>query len=60
MPPLHITLRLIKNFLKAMAKHHLNGFEFLCKNFSKLSQAKLKEAIFVGLQIRKVFKNSRV
>ena len=48
MPPLHIKLGLIKNFVKAMVKHHLNGFEFFCKNFPKLSQANLKEIITVG------------
>ena len=53
MPPLHIMLRLMKNFVKAMAKHCLNGFEFLCKKFPKVSQAKLKEEIFVDPQIWK-------
>ena len=55
MPPLHIKLGLMKNFVKAMAKQNSNGFEFLCKKFPKLSLAKLKEGIFVGPQIRKVF-----
>ena len=36
-PPLHIKLGLMKNSVNAMAKHHLNGFEFLCKQFPKLS-----------------------
>ena len=43
MPPLHIKLGLMKNFVKAMAKQNSNGFKFLCKKFSKLSLAKLKE-----------------
>ena len=47
MPLLHIKLGLMKKFVKAMAKHHLNGFEFFCKKFPKLSQAMLKEGIFV-------------
>ena len=47
MPPLHIKLRLTKNFVKAMAKHCLTGFEFLCRKFPKLNQAKLKEGIFL-------------
>ena len=55
MPPLHIELGLMKNLVKAMAKHGLNCFEFFYTNFSKLSQVKLKEGIFVGPQIRKVF-----
>ena len=57
MPPLHIKLGLMKNFVKAMAKQNSNGFEFLCKKFPKLSLAKLKEGIFVGPQIRKVFED---
>ena len=57
MSPLHIKLGLMKNFVKAMAKQNLNGFEFLCKKFSKLSLAKLKEGIFVGPQIQKVFED---
>ena len=55
MPLLHINLGLMKNFLKAMVKHHSNGFEFFCKKVPNLSQAKLKEGIFVGSQIGKVF-----
>ena len=56
MPSLHIKIGLIKSFVKAMAKYHLNGFPFLCKKFSKLNQTKLKEGIFVG-QIREVFED---
>ena len=52
MPPLHIKLALMKNFVKTMDKHRSNGFEFLCKKHPKLSLAKLKEEIFVGPQIR--------
>ena len=55
MPPLHIKLGLIKNFVKAIAKHCSNGFEFLCKKFPKLNQANLKEGIFVGPQIQRIF-----
>ena len=57
MPPLHIKLGLMKNFVKAMGKQNSNGFEFLCKKFPKLSLAKLKEGIFVGPQIWKVFED---
>ena len=57
MPPLHIKLGLIKNFVKALAKQNSNGFEFLCEKFTELSQAKLKEDIFVGLQILEVFED---
>ena len=55
MPLLHINLGLMKNFVKAIVKHHLNSFEFFCKKVPNLSQAMLKEGIFVGPQIGKVF-----
>ena len=57
MPPLCIKLGLVKNLVKAMAKQNSNGFEFLCKKFTELSQAKLKEGIFVGSQILEVFED---
>ena len=41
-PPLHIKLALMKNFVKAVTKHRLNGFKFLRKKLPKLSQSKLK------------------
>ena len=47
----------MKNFVEAKAKHCSNGFGFLCQMFPRISQAKLKEEIFVGPQIRKVFEN---
>jgi hypothetical protein len=49
--PLHIKLGLMKNFVKAMNKHGKH-FEYLREKFPKLSDAKLKEGIFIGLQIR--------
>ena len=33
MPPLHIKLGLMKNFVKAMAKQNSNDLKFLCKSF---------------------------
>ena len=56
-PPLHIKLGLMKNFVKAMAKQNLNDFAFFCKKFPKLSQAKLEQGIFVGPQIRELFED---
>ena len=56
MPPLHIKLGLMKYFVKTMAKHCLNDFEFFCKKVPKLSLAKLKVGIFVGPQIGKFLK----
>lgn len=56
LPPLHIKLGLIKNFIKALDK---NGpaFTYLKAIFPALSEAKLKEGIFIGPQIRKLLKD---
>ena len=43
--------------MKAIAKQNSNSFEFLYKKFIELSQAKLKEEIFVGRQILEVFED---
>ena len=51
MPPLHITLGLVKNFVKQLGKSKFKKFAFLYNKFSKISDAKLKESIFVGQQI---------
>lgn len=45
MPPLHIKLRLMKNFVKGMDKTG-NGFAYVRNKFPKISDAKLKEGIF--------------
>ena len=50
LPPLHIKLGLMKNFVKAL---HKNGTAF-----QHLSTAKLKEGISVGPQIREVLKDT--
>ena len=47
LPPFHVKLGIIKNFVKAMGKSNFNGFAFLCKKFSSIRQAKLQEGIFV-------------
>jgi len=56
-PPLHIKLGLMKQFVKALDK---NGkcFQYLQTKFPKLSEAKIKEGVFDGPQIRKMFKDS--
>ena len=51
LPPLHMKLRLKKNFVKSMNKHG-KIFEVLRDKF-----AKLKECIFIGLQIRGIIKD---
>ena len=57
LPPLHIKLGKMKNFVKQLGKSKSNGFAFLCNKFPKISEAKLKEGIFVGPQIREVLKD---
>jgi hypothetical protein len=51
LPPLHIMLGLFKNFVKAMDKNSA-GFHYLKEKFPHASDAKIKEGIFVGPQIR--------
>jgi hypothetical protein len=41
----------MKQFIKALGKNK-NCFQYLCKKSPQLSEAKLKEGIFVGPQIR--------
>ncbi|UYV77585.1 hypothetical protein LAZ67_15001631 [Cordylochernes scorpioides] len=53
LPPLHIKLGLMKNFVKAMDRN-ASGFAYLKQNFSSISEAKIKEGIFVGPQIREL------
>ena len=51
LPPLHIVLGIMKQFVKALPK---DGpcFIYLCDKFKHLSKAKIKEGIFVGPEIR--------
>lgn len=53
LPPLHIKLGLMKQYVKALDKTG-NCFQYLCSQFPNLSDAKLKEGIFVGPDIRKL------
>ena len=57
LPPLHIKLGLMKNFVKAMDQQG-EGFQFLLKKFSsKKSDAKIKAGVFVGPDIRNLMKD---
>ncbi|KAL4125789.1 hypothetical protein QTP88_010029 [Uroleucon formosanum] len=58
LPPLHIKLGLIKNFVKAMGKTNSEGFQYLKEKFPKVSAAKLKEGILIGPQIRELIKDN--
>ncbi|UYV79769.1 hypothetical protein LAZ67_18000591 [Cordylochernes scorpioides] len=53
LPPLQIKLGLMKNFVKAMDRN-ASGFAYLKQKFSSISEAKIKEGIFVGPQIREL------
>ena len=57
LPPLHIKLGLMKNFVKALDKSR-PSFQYLNDKFPRLSEAKLSEGIFVGPQIRRLIQDS--
>ena len=58
LPPLHIKLGLAKNLVKAMAKSNSNGFQYITRKFPNISDAKLKEGIFVGPQVRELMRDT--
>lgn len=57
LPPLHIKLGLMKNYVKALDK---NGpaLAYLEEKFPYLSEAKVREGIFIGPQIKKVMEDN--
>ena len=57
-PPLHIKLGLLKNFVKAL---DVKGpaFTYLCGKFPRLTYKKVKAGVFVGPQIRQLFKDQQ-
>jgi hypothetical protein len=56
LPVLYIKLNLIKILVKAVGKES-KGFVYLRQKFPRLSEAKIKEVIFVSLQINQLFKD---
>lgn len=52
-PPLHIKLGLMTNFIKAIRESNKEAIDFLDGLFPKLSRFKIDQGIFVGPQIRK-------
>jgi hypothetical protein len=57
LPPLHIKLGLMKNFVVAM-DHNRSGFQYLKDKFGKIkTDAKLKAGIFVGPEIREIMRD---
>jgi len=53
---MHLKLGMMKNFVKAMNQEEA-AFTYLREKFPRLSEAKLKECIFIGPQIRDVIKD---
>ena len=56
LPPLHIKLGLMNNFVKVLDKTKA-GFKYLYENFPRLSEAKIKEGVFLGPQIRELLRD---
>lgn len=53
LPPLHIKLGLMKQFVKAL-DHKRNCYKYITSSFPKLTKAKISEGVFVGPDIRKL------
>ena len=53
---MHLKLGQMKNFVKAMNQEEA-AFTYLWENFPRLSEAKLKEYIFIGPQIWDLIKD---
>lgn len=56
LPPLHIKLGLMKIFVKALDREGV-AFLHLRNKFKHLSEAKVKEGVFIGPQIKAVFRD---
>ncbi|GBP06878.1 hypothetical protein EVAR_99750_1 [Eumeta japonica] len=53
LPPLHIKLGIMKQFVKSLDKNG-NCFSYICEKFPQLTMEKFKAGIFDGLQIRQL------
>jgi len=58
LPPLHIKLGLVKNFVKCVDKTG-RGFEYLRNKFPNVSDAKIKDGVFIGPQIRELMQDKQ-
>jgi len=58
LPPLHIKLGLMKNFVKGMDKTG-RGFQYVMSKFPNVSDTKIKEGIFIGSQIRELMEDKQ-
>ncbi|XP_031637300.1 uncharacterized protein LOC116349837 [Contarinia nasturtii] len=60
LPPLHIKLGIVKNFIKALVKrNNERAFQRLQQIFRRLSKAKIKEGVLNGPDIRKLMKDDQ-
>lgn len=57
LPPLHIKLGIIKQFIKALNKDGA-CYQYLWSQFSNLFDAKVGKGVFVGPDIRKLMKDT--
>ena len=55
LPPFHIKIGLIKKSVKAKNKQG-EGFDYLRQKFQAHTRGPVKEGIFVGLQVKQLFK----
>ena len=55
LPSMHLKLGLMKHSVKVMNQEEA-AFTYLWETFPRLSEAKLKEGIFIGPQIRDIIK----
>ena len=58
LPPLHIKLEMMKQFVKALNKES-GGLKYLCGVFQALSTEKLRAGVFDGPQIRRLVNDKR-
>ncbi|GBM17131.1 hypothetical protein AVEN_251045-1 [Araneus ventricosus] len=56
LPPLHIKLGLMKQFVKYLPKEG-ECFKYLCDQFPGLSEAKMKEGVFIRPDFKKMMKD---
>jgi hypothetical protein len=57
--PLHIKLGLTINFVKSMDKTG-RGFQYMRNKFPNVSDAIIKEVIFIGLQTRELVQDNNI
>ena len=53
LPPLHIKLGLIKNFVKGMNQYS-DAFKYILRKFPRITESKIREGIFIGPQTREL------